>query len=467
MKKKPNILFLMADQLRPDMMGYAGNTVVRTPTMDWIAKDGVVFDNAYTPSPICVPGRQCLMSGKLPRTCGCELFDDDLTPFYRTFARSFSENAYKTVCCGKLHHKGVDQMQGWMQRIGRDMSVAESFVENIDKQALADVKVDKNIMRWGLAKEIMRAGVGDAQNTKNDEYTLQGAIDIIEDVFQSPYYDKNQPNQPLLLKVSFVLPHYPYYCKEDLFKYYLNRVALYGKEQELLGHSYLDYKHLEIDKDVKLRDVQRTTAAYYSMTETVDNFMGQVLDKLREAGQDLDEWIIVLTADHGEMLGEHGVWAKHVFYESSARVPLVVRFPQKYKPAHVGENVNLCDLYATLCDLCDIPVPDDLDSRSMVKLMDGSEDNWFNETISQNKGYQLMIKHNDYKYQYYGEELDEVLFDLKANPQETINYMNDPEYAPVIEYMRKRRGELNFGPNADTNYQNAGYAHKSATDFTL
>ena len=90
-REYPNILFLMTDEHRPDLAGFAGNSIVRTPNLDRLAKDSVVFNHAYTPSPVCIPARQCIMSGQFPRTCGCEVFGDDLPPFYRTFARTFSE----------------------------------------------------------------------------------------------------------------------------------------------------------------------------------------------------------------------------------------------------------------------------------------------------------------------------------------------------------------------------------------
>lgn len=456
-KQYPNILFLMTDEQRPDLAGFAGNPVVRTPNMDWIAKDSVQFTHAYTPSPVCIPARQCMMSGQLPRTCGCEVFGEDLPPFYRTFARTFSENAYHTVCCGKLHHNGPDQMQGWQRRIGNETFLTERFIENLDQEKLKQFKISQADHRWTNAKEVLRAGVGHSRNTKNDEYTLQGALDVIEDIFESPYYDKQQFNQPLLLKASFVLPHYPYFCDESLFKYYLNRVPIFGEEQVLSGHPYLDTKHLEIGTDVKLRDVQRTTAAYYAMVETVDSYIGQILDKLREAGQDLDEWIIVFTSDHGEMLGEHGIWAKHKFYESSVRVPLLIRYPAEFKARIVEENVNLCDLYATLCELCHLEVPRNLDSRSLVKLMEGGDSSWNNESVSQYLGQYLMIKQDHLKYQYYGEDMPEVLWDLKKDPGETTDLTGDPKYAGILSEMRRRRAELGFGPDGDKNYKNAGY----------
>jgi len=440
----PNILFLMTDEHRPDLAGFAGNPVIRTPNLDWIAKRSVLFENAYTPSPVCIPARQCMMTGQFPRTCGCEVFGEDLPPFSRTFARTFSENAYNTVCCGKLHHTGPDQMQGWQRRIGAETRITDRYI-NMDQEKLKRFKISQADHRWTNVKEVLRAGVGHSKNTIQDEYTLQGALDVIEEIFESPYYDKQQVNQPLLLKVSFVLPHYPYYCDESLFKYYLNRVPIFGPEQIMSGHPYLDTKHLEIGKDVTLRDVQRATAAYYAMVETVDGYIGQVLDKLREAGQDLDDWIIVFTSDHGEMLGEHGIWAKHKFYESSVRVPLLIRYPARFNPRTVKENVNLCDLYATLCDLCHLETPDHLDSRSMVNLMAGETEGWDNESISQYRGEFLMIKRDDLKYQYYGEDMPEVLWDLEKDPGETVNCISDPAYSEVLKSFRKRREELGFG----------------------
>ena len=120
----PNILFLMSDEHRADITGYAGDPVVRTPTLDGLARTGAVFGNAYTASPICIPGRQAMMSGQFPRTCGCEIFAQDLPTGHMTFARRFSQYAYHTVAAGKLHHTGPDQMQGWSQRIGSAMQVA-------------------------------------------------------------------------------------------------------------------------------------------------------------------------------------------------------------------------------------------------------------------------------------------------------------------------------------------------------
>ena len=132
------------------------------------------------------------------------------------------------------------------------------------------------------------------------------------------------------------------------------------------------------------------------------------------------------------------------------------------KPATVDANVNLCDLFATLCDLTGVPVPDGLDSRSLVPLLDGAErgepvPGWNDESVSQMNSDHLMVKQGSLKYQYYGEEIPEVLFDLDADPGETRNVIAESRYAPAVSAFRRRRGELGHGPEADRNYRNAGY----------
>ena len=456
MSDRPNILFLMSDEHRFDVAGYAGDGVVRTPILDELARTGVVFNNAYAPSPICIPGRQAMMSGQLPRTCGCEHFGQDLAPNSMTFARRLSEYAYSTVACGKLHHTGIDQMQGWTRRVGSDMRVADHHVPDRDEDSFQRYAVPTSKVKWSDTKEVKRAGIGRGPVVTTDEYATQGALNFVESHFSNPYYDRASPDRPVLLKVSLLQPHYPYFTDETKFNYYLNRVPVYLEEP--FDHPFLGTRQVRPEVDASERELRRATAAYYGMVETIDGHYGSVLDQLELVGQNLDDWIIIYTSDHGEMLGQHGVWEKQKFFEGSARVPLIIRYPRRFKGGTtIDQNVNLCDLFATFCDLLDLPTPDGLDSRSLVPLMEGNAENWNNETISQFWGKNLMIKWDDLKYQYYGEDMPEVLFDLKANPEETTNFIDDPAYTEQVAKFRARRGELAFGPDADPNYVNAGY----------
>lgn len=441
--KRPNVLFLMSDEHRSDVTGFEGNSIIRTPLLDSLAATGISFRNAYTPSPICVPGRQSMMAGQLPRTTGCERFGEDLAPGYMTFARRLAQYGYQTVACGKLHHSGPDQMQGWTHRIGNDVSISAKYIDGLIHEEADRYRIPSQ--KWSDSKEVLRAGIGSGPVAQKDQYTVQGAIQFIHEYFTSPWYDR-EGSAPLLLKVSLVQPHYPYFTSEDKFTYYLNRVQPYLNE-EVFDHPFLGRRQVSLGKDVSERELRRATAAYYGMVETIDDHFRKVIDTLEHVGQNLDEWIIIYTSDHGEMLGQHGVWEKQKFFEASARVPLIIRFPERFRNTRtVHANVNLCDLFSTLCELTGIPAPDGLDSRSLVPLMEGNDSGWNNETISQFGAENLMIKKDDLKYQYYGEQMPEVLFDLQRNPEETINYIDNPQYTEELRLFRKRRGELGFGP---------------------
>ncbi|MFD2116629.1 sulfatase-like hydrolase/transferase [Paenibacillus yanchengensis] len=448
--KKPNILFLMSDEHRADIAGFAGNKIVRTPVLDKLAAEAVLFQNAYTPSPICIPARQCMMAGQFPRHCGVERYGQDLTPGYMTFARRLAQYGYQTVVSGKLHHMGVDQMQGWTRRISGDMHVDERFVTGrLDQEQQVQEKQPKrgNLQKWSEAKEIARAGVGRGPCISHDEYAVAGAKQFIEDYFNSPYYDREKTN-PLLLKVSLLQPHYPYLTSEEKFNYYLNRVEPYMDEQ-VSNHPFLQQRQVQPGVDITKREVRRATAAYYGMIETIDDFYGQIITALAQVGQNIDDWIIIYTSDHGEMLGQHGIWEKQKFYEASVRVPLFIRYPKHFKASKVDENVNLCDLFATLCDLSDSVVPEGLDSRSLVPLMAKADEksavDWTNESISQFGGTNLMIKYDHLKYQYYGEQMPEVLFDLAVDSGERNNVIDEPKYSAALQQFRNRAKELQFG----------------------
>lgn len=439
--RKPNILFLMSDEHRADVTGYEGNTVIRTPVLDELANSGVIFTSAYTPSPICIPGRQAMMSGKFPRHCGCERFGEDLPPQSMTFSRRLAQIGYETVVSGKLHHTGLDQMQGWTRRLFGDMHVSPKFLDEDTRSNRPPSPPDR---KWSDAKEITRAGIGRGKYQAFDELSVQAAEQFISDYFVDAYYDRAE-NQPLLLKVSLLQPHYPYLTSEEKFNYYLNRVVPY-EEGKTFNHPFLSKKKVKPGVDVTFRDLRRATAAYYGMIETIDELFGRVLRALEQVGQHLDDWVIIYTSDHGEMLGEHGIWEKQKFFEASARVPLIIRYPKRFTGGQVvTRNVNLCDLFATLCDLCGVSAPDDLDSRSVVPLMEGDAVGWDDESVSQYGATNLMIKQGQLKYQYYGDNIPEVLFDLERDPAESINFAGEARYEGRMRHFRERKAMLGFG----------------------
>lgn len=455
MQKRPNILFLMSDEHRADVTGYEGNPVILTPNLDRLAATGVRFRNAYTPSPVCIPARQCMMAGQLPKTCNCEGWID-LNPGYRTFARELSRYAYNTVCSGKLHHIAQDQMQGWKIRIAPDASVSDKHIECSIAGEFERYQPAPGTGKWSNQREIEEARVAEGPYQVFDAHAVDAALHFLERYFDDPLYKRPQSHRPLLFKLSLLQPHYPFYTDKKRFDYYLGRVPIWHEEP--CDHPILSLSQQCKPVNVDEQAIRRATAAYYGMIDQVDTYFGQILDKLVSLGQNLDDWIIVYTTDHGEMLGEHGIWEKTRFYEGSVRVPLIIRCPNMFDGGCVvGHNVNLCDLFATLCELAGLEVPDGLDSRSLVPLLHGDTSNWNNESVSQNGKGHLMIKRDDLKYQYYPDDVPEVLFDLARDPRETRNVVNEPEYADAVSAFRHRLSELGHGPNPNKDYVNAGY----------
>ncbi len=446
----------MTDEHRADVAGFAGNEIVRTPVLDELARTGVVFDNAYATVPLCLPGRQCMAVGKYLCNSGVRPEPGcDLPPESPTFARLFAQYGYRTVCSGKLHHTGWDQNQGWMLRIGVDHYEGNVLLQNIAG------KVDSECQRYEpldslksdvktMQRELICSGAGPTK----DKTCMDATLGFIRDNSSPPNCFREQPRRkeprPLLLKVSLLEPHYPFQAEKDLLDYYLPRVRPY-LDQETFPHQFLSGDYiLRQGKDVSEQDIRRATAAYYGMVENADANFGRIIDALEFAGHNLDDWIIVYTSDHGEMLGEHSSWEKGQFFEGSVRVPLIVRWPKGFDGGRIiSRNVSHCDIFATLCELAGISVPEGLDSRSLVPFLRGDNPDWDNEIISEMIRKKrvlphgaLMIKRDNLKYHYYGPDMPEILWDLEKNPEETVNFIDHPNYVKIVKHFRICRKEF-------------------------
>lgn len=410
-----NILFLMADEFRCDIAGFSGNPLARTPNLDRLARGARVFENAHTPSPVCVPARQCLATGKYPHQIGCEHFGDDIPPGSQTFARWFSDHGYYTVVCGKLHHRGPDQMQGWMHRIG-----SETAVRWPEKYA-GRSQIGRR--KWAGAADLRNAGAGVSPLGLHDDYSVHGVCDFLrmQEMYAVP------KDIPLFLMVSLQQPHFPLLTEPDLLDYYHDRVPVYWDEPRA-DHPFLDKGRLGPEEGISEADVRRATAAYYGMVEQTDRRIGTVLNALEEAGHHLDEWTIVFTADHGEMLGQHGLWEKRKFYDASVKVPLFVRAPG-VEAGRSGQICNLVDLFPTFTSLAGLPTPEGLAGADLFAK------NRPEVTFSQYDGDHFLLRDGGWKYLRFPGG-SEVLFDLASDPGETINRMADPSCAEILAAAR-------------------------------
>jgi choline-sulfatase len=230
--------------------------------------------------------------------------------------------------------------------------------------------------------------------------------------------------------VSLQQPHFPLLAPQELFEKYLPKVPVF-EDTGPSGHPSLDEGRLGPGGGLSDSDFRRATAAYAAMVEQTDTRFAQVLSTLREVGQDPDDWLIVFCADHGDMLGEHGLWGKRKFYEGSVRVPLFVRGPG-VPPSSIPRNVNLVDIFPTLCQLTGLPTPAGLDGRD---LFDANSDD---TTFSQLGADQWMIKRGPWKLMIFP-DADDVLFQLEDDPEEKINRLADPDCQDLVQELRATR----------------------------
>ena len=445
-QQKPHVLLLINDEHRPDALPIEGDQQVRTPTLDRFINEGAYFRNAYTPSPICVPARQSFISGLYPRNCGSLNFGDPMPTEVRTIPGHLGNYGYYSCAAGKMHFVGTDVMHGWQERVGRDIvgdngypypAVDDEHAARIQREPGTGSKQNKVI------QEIRDAQPGMGYWMLHDQYAVDGALLFLEEYFVDASYDRYKPN-PLCMAVSLWCPHYPYQCPLDLFTYYMQRVEpiIEGPNDKFECN---DFFKVRFGEDVTHRQAHRATAAYYGMIDWMDQQFGRVIEKLEHLNV-LDDFIIVFLSDHGEMLGTKGLWEKQSFFEASARVPFSIWHPKRFgrESQVIEQNVSLVDLFPTLCDLVDIPAPDELDGRSLVPLIEGHADDWQNTVYSELwrvlNGPSVMVKQDSLKYFRFdnGAGWPEQLFDLSSDPDECNNLIDNPTYAEVLTGLRAK-----------------------------
>lgn len=449
-QNKPNILLLINDEHRPDILPIEGNAIIRTPTLSRFMDEGVYFRNAYTPSPVCVPARQSFLSGLYPRNCGCLNFGDPMPTEVRTIPGHLGNYGYYSCGAGKMHFVGSDVMHGWHERIGRDIignngypypAVKDEHHAKTQREPGTGMKQNKT------AQEIKDAQPGIGHWMLHDQYNVDGALLFLEEYFVNASYDRPKSN-PLCMAVSLSAPHYPYQCPLDLFNYYMQRVEPIVEEpNENFG--YDNFFRVQINKDVTYRQAHRATAAYYGMIEWMDTQFGRVVEKMEHLNV-LDDFIVVFLSDHGEMLGTKGLWEKQSFFDASARVPLSIWYPKKFgkKPQIFEQNVSLVDLFPTLCELAEIPPPDELDGNSLIPLIEGNSDDWkdtvYSELWRAQNGPSVMVKEGSLKYFRFDNNKGwpEQLFDLSNDPNENHNLIENPNYIQELSKLRQKAEAL-------------------------
>ncbi len=439
-----NVLLVMADQLTPSVLLAYGNAVAQTPNLDSLASEGVVFERAYCTSPLCAPSRASLLSGLLPSRLGTYDNGAEFPASFPTLAHYLRAAGYFTCLAGKMHFVGPDQLHGFEQRITTDV-----YPAGIDWTPDWTRPVDERLPWYHDMTSVLESGVYAA--------TLQ--LDYDEEVAfraERKLYDLARASdpRPFFFVVSFTHPHDPYEVPERYWERHPNveppRVGTIPLEQAD-PHSRRVRAMCGTDAvEIHEEHVLSARRAYAGATSYVDEKLGTLLAALDLTGM-RDRTVVLFCSDHGDMLGERGLWYKMTFFEDSARVPLVVQAPGRFAPARLRQHVSLVDLCPTLVDLArggdPFAAPEPLDGRSLLPLLEDDsasrDDTVVSEYLAEGTHSPcVMVRRGRFKYVHCPDDPDQ-LYDLESDGRELVNLASArPDLVAELAAEVERRWDL-------------------------
>ena len=430
---QPNILIVMADQLNPAFLPVYGHPLVKTPHLSVLAKHAVVFDNAYCNSPLCSPSRGVLMTGQLPSRTG--IYDNaaEFRADIPTFAHYLRALGYRTVLSGKMHFCGPDQLHGFEERLTTDIYPADYGWTPDWSRPLERPQWYHNMSSVTEAGLCVRTN----QLDFDDEVTFSATRAIYEHV-------RSPDQRPFCLVASLTHPHDPFAITPaywDLYKH--GDIDMPRVRQAPSDPHSARLRHVCALDPAALReaDIRNARHAYYGEISYVDANLGKMLQALRDTGL-YDNTVIVFASDHGEMLGERGLWYKMNYFEGAARVPLVIANAPVAAPRRVRHCVSLADLLPTLVELVggDLTrlLGSAIDGRSLKPHLagEGGHDEVIGEYLAEGVvAPMIMIRRGSMKFIYSpGDPVQ--LYDLSSDPDELNNLASDPSRHALLEELR-------------------------------
>jgi len=432
---QPNVLLITADHWPGSLLGIAGHPVVRTPTLDQLARCGVRFPRAYTECPVCIPARRTLLTGTSPQTHGDRTFQDRLPlPEISTIAQAFGEAGYQTGAVGKLHVYPPRARAGFDEVIlceeGRPQyGPTDDYEIYLGEQGLAGRQFlhgmsnnDYVARPWHLAEEHHVTA-----------WTTRQMARMIQ---------RRDPTRPAFWYLSYTHPHPPLVPPAVYWEMYRGvdpPGPHYGTWPRHPDRMPCRMNNRLIDSEDYSHEVIRDARrAFYALCTHIDHQLRVVLGTLREARL-LDDTVLMFLADHGDMLGNHGLWAKRLFYEDSACVPMIlsgVKGCERVGFRRTDDRlVALQDVMPTLLDLAGIEIPESVDGLSMVG--DARREFLYGE-YGEGAEATRMLHNGEYKLVYYAAGNVLQLFDVKHDPQELSDLSASPEHADTCRALTHR-----------------------------
>jgi len=458
--ERPNVLFIMADDLCTALSGY-GHPQCKTPNLDKLAATGTTFTRAYCQFPLCGPSRASIMSGMYPMTNGVTGNGGVLKVKTPTLPELFRKSGYWTGRAGKIYHMGVpghiftgdpgtDHAASW--DVTHNVKVMETLTPGKAEDVMHENSVPlyhKYREKWkshdklgvfridhgnhqGSDMVIVEATVPDAELA--DGVTANKAIEMLK--------ERAKDQKPFFLGVGFVRPHVPFVAPVRSYKNYpVEKMKLAEVPEGDLDDLPKAVKQRSNANHYKLdeQDQRKSLRGYYASVTYMDEQFGRVVDMLDELGL-RDNTIVVFVSDHGFHLGEHTLWQKNSLMEESARVPLIVSLPGDQKGTRSSRVVELIDLYPTLAEIAGLKAPDVLQGSSLVESL-GGEDKAYpdEEALTQTRRHFGLRTSKWALMRYRKPDSDDYMFyDMKKDPKQLTNLAKDPEYKNQFEKMKKR-----------------------------
>ena len=454
---RPNILLLMTDEHGAQFSGTYGHPFIATPAMDRLAADGVTFDAAYCNNPLCVPSRLSFMTGQYTHRCRGWDNATPLAPDAVTWAHLLRARGYDVALSGKMHLIGDDHLHGFQEQLARDLHIElqhpifpwDDGVPEAREPWPGVVCTESRVppgpggegtVAAGQDSGAAPTGPGRTPEIDADDAAVAAALSYLR------RRAHGRAERPFALCVGLIAPHFPFVVPEPFFSQYFphhadlphlppDHLDALPPAAQRLRRAFGFWGHSEAQ-------VRRARAAYYGLVSYADDKLRQLLDALDEYGLTADT-VVVHTSDHGEMLGEHGLWRKMSFYEQSARVPLQIRWPGRAAGGRrVGECVSLVDLAATIVDAAGADAGEaEMDGRSLRALLAGPDPEWRDEAFAEHTAHgtdraRAMLRRGRWKLCLSGgEDLEPELYDLDQDPGEITNLAGDPAAAGVQRHM--------------------------------
>lgn len=435
---RPNIVILMCDQMSARALPAYGHSLVRTPHIDAIAERGAVFESCYTNFPLCAPARLALMTGKLCSNIGAWDNAALLPPDVPTFAHYLRLLGYRTCLSGKMHFIGPDQLHGFEERVTTDICPS-------DFNWTADWDDPWRTMDWFHdMKNVRNAGI--AERSLQQDFDEEAAFHAKRKIFD---WARDPDRRPFLLVCSFTHPHDPYVTPQRFWDLYrdadidLPRVPYIEPERRDPHSRRLWEQYDRGELEITSAEVLRARHAYYGSISYVDERIGEVLEALRRTKLS-DDTVVILCTDHGDMIGERGLWYKMSFYDWSARIPLIMAGPGVPRGRRVRSHCGLSDLLPTLVDIAAggawSGYADPIDGKSLLPLF-AAEDA---ERVAASELYSegvaapyVMLRKGRYKFTFVEHDPPQ-LYDMEKDPDELNDLAGDPAHAPVVAELREQ-----------------------------